>query len=41
MEPDTLLVVLRNLLRHAYDREQRGEPPPIARAPEKAAAGRK
>jgi transcription-repair coupling factor (superfamily II helicase) len=42
MEPDTLLVVLRNLLRQAYDREQRGEPPPVARAAGKPAiAGRR
>jgi transcription-repair coupling factor (superfamily II helicase) len=32
MEPDTLLVVLRNLMRQAYDREQRGEPPPVSGA---------
>jgi transcription-repair coupling factor (superfamily II helicase) len=28
LEPDTLLMVLRNLLKAAYDREQRGEPAP-------------
>jgi transcription-repair coupling factor (superfamily II helicase) len=28
MEPETLLMVLKNLMRQAYDREQRGEPPP-------------
>jgi transcription-repair coupling factor (superfamily II helicase) len=28
MESDTVLMVLRNLLKAAYEREQRGEPPP-------------
>jgi hypothetical protein len=28
LEPDTLLMVLRNLLKAAYDREKRGEPAP-------------
>ncbi len=28
LEPETLLLVLRNLMRAAYDRELRGEPPP-------------
>ena len=28
MQPDALLMVLRNLLASAHDREQRGEPPP-------------
>jgi hypothetical protein len=29
MESDTLLMTLKNLMRQAYDREQRGEPHPI------------
>lgn len=29
LEPDTLLMVMRNLLKAAYDREQRGEPAPV------------
>jgi hypothetical protein len=28
LEPDTLLMVMRNLLKAAYEREQRGEPAP-------------
>src|SRR5207302_1772033 len=28
MEPETCLMVLRNLMRAAYDREVKGEPPP-------------
>jgi transcription-repair coupling factor (superfamily II helicase) len=31
MEGDTMLMVLRNLLKAAYEREQRGEPPPAPR----------
>jgi transcription-repair coupling factor (superfamily II helicase) len=33
MESDTLLMVLRNLLKTAHDRELRGEPPPTPKAP--------
>jgi hypothetical protein len=32
MESDTLLMVLRNLLKAAYEREQRGEAPPTPAA---------
>jgi len=32
-ESDTLLMVLRNLLKAAHEREVRGEPPPVAKAP--------
>jgi transcription-repair coupling factor (superfamily II helicase) len=31
MEPDTILLALRNLMKSAYEREQRGEPPPAAK----------
>ena len=35
-EPETLLMTLRNLMRQAYDRQQRGEPPPQpGKAPER------
>ncbi len=47
MEPETLLMVLKNLMRAAHDREQRGEPPPAPppvtktpRAPATAARSR-
>jgi transcription-repair coupling factor (superfamily II helicase) len=33
MEPDTILLALRNLMKSAYEREQRGEPPPVAKTP--------
>jgi transcription-repair coupling factor (superfamily II helicase) len=33
MESDALLMTLKNLMRQAYDREQRGEPPPPPPAP--------
>jgi transcription-repair coupling factor (superfamily II helicase) len=33
MESDALLMTLKNLMRQAYDREQRGEAPPIPQAP--------
>jgi hypothetical protein len=33
MESDTLLLVLRNLLKNAHERELRGEPPPAPKAP--------
>jgi transcription-repair coupling factor (superfamily II helicase) len=33
MESDTLLMILRNLLRAAYDRELNGEPPPPLKPP--------
>jgi transcription-repair coupling factor (superfamily II helicase) len=43
LEPDTLLMVLRNLLKAAYEREQRGEPAPQMAPPPrevlKASAG--
>jgi hypothetical protein len=29
MEPETLLLVLRNLMRAAHDREVKGEPAPV------------
>jgi transcription-repair coupling factor (superfamily II helicase) len=35
LEPDTLLMVLRNLLKAAYEREQRGEPAPQTAPPPK------
>jgi len=35
MESDTVLMVLRNLLKAAYEREQRGEPPPQPKPPAK------
>jgi hypothetical protein len=41
MEAETLLMVLKNLMRQAYDREQRGEPAPQpgkAPAPQKSQA---
>ena len=31
MESDTLLMILRNLLKAAWEREQRGEAPPLAK----------
>ena len=37
MQPETLLMVLRNLLAAAHDRDLRGEPPP---APKPAAQGK-
>ncbi len=42
MESDTLLMTLKNLMRQAWDREQRGEPPvlPAAPAPQKRDAVR-
>jgi transcription-repair coupling factor (superfamily II helicase) len=33
LDPETLLMVLRNLIRAAHDREQKGEPPPAPKAP--------
>jgi transcription-repair coupling factor (superfamily II helicase) len=33
LEPEPLLMVLKNLMRAAYDREQRGEPPPAPKPP--------
>jgi hypothetical protein len=47
MEPETLLMVLKNLMRQAYDREQRGEPvaqpgkapPPKVHLPPKKPSG--
>jgi hypothetical protein len=33
MESETCLMVLRNLMRAAHDREVRGEPPPEAAPP--------
>jgi hypothetical protein len=36
MESDTLLMTLKNLMRQAYDRQQRGEAPPVASAPASA-----
>ncbi len=33
LEPEPLLMVLKNLMRAAYDRELRGEPPPAPKAP--------
>jgi transcription-repair coupling factor (superfamily II helicase) len=36
VESDTLLIVLRNLLKAAHDREVRGEPPPMPKAPAKS-----
>src|SRR5205814_8757658 len=43
MEPETLLIVLRNLMKAAHDRDERGEPPPLPKAPspkaQKTAAG--
>ena len=33
IEPEALLIVLRNLMRQAYDRERNGEPAPVAAAP--------
>jgi transcription-repair coupling factor (superfamily II helicase) len=41
LEADTLLVVLRNLLKAAYEREQRGEPPPIPKPPAKPALAKR
>jgi len=39
-ESDTLLMVLRNLLKAAHERELRGEPPPVPKAvPVKPVAG--
>jgi len=38
MEADTLLMVLRNLLKSAHEREQRGEPPPSPPKPPPPAA---
>ena len=35
LEPDTLLMVLRNLLKAAYERERRGEPAPATPPPPK------
>ena len=32
-EPEPLLMVLKNLMRAAYDRQQRGEPPPAPKPP--------
>jgi hypothetical protein len=34
-EPETLLLVLRNLVRAAHDREVKGEPPPARAQPAK------
>ena len=33
LEPEPLLMTLKNLMRAAYDREQRGEPPPAPKPP--------
>ncbi len=33
LEPEPCLLMLKNLMRSAYDREQRGEPPPAPRPP--------
>jgi hypothetical protein len=33
IEPEALLIVLRNLMRQAYDRERSGEPQPVAPPP--------
>ncbi len=33
LEPEPLLMMLKNLMRAAYDREQRGEPPPAPKPP--------
>ena len=33
LEPEPLLMVLKNLMRAAYDRQQRGEPPPVPKPP--------
>ena len=33
LEPEPLLMVLKNLMRAAHDREQRGEPPPLPKPP--------
>ncbi len=42
MEAETLLMVLKNLMRQAYDREQRGEPaPPPGKAPPAGVAQQK
>jgi transcription-repair coupling factor (superfamily II helicase) len=41
MESDTLLMVLRNLLKAAYEREQKGEPPPQPKAPALAGTSRR
>ncbi|MDP9172945.1 MAG: transcription-repair coupling factor [Planctomycetota bacterium] len=38
MESDTLLMVIRNLLKSAHEREVRGEPPPAPRPPAKPVA---
>ena len=38
MEPDTILLALRNLMKSAYEREQRGEPPPAAKPPSRPVA---
>ena len=35
LESDTLLMVLRNLLKSAHEREARGEPPPAPKPPAK------
>jgi transcription-repair coupling factor (superfamily II helicase) len=40
MESDTLLLILRNLLKAAYEREQRGEPPPVLKAPTAKSTGK-
>ena len=39
MEPETLLMVLRNLLKAAYDREKRGGPAPARRRSRRRAQG--
>jgi transcription-repair coupling factor (superfamily II helicase) len=41
MEGDMILMVLRNLLKAAYEREQRGEPPPEKKPPQAAMAGQR
>jgi transcription-repair coupling factor (superfamily II helicase) len=41
MEGDTLLMLLRNLLKGAHEREKRGEPPPEARTQRTAATARR
>ena len=33
LEPEPLLMMLKNLMRAAYDRQQRGEPPPVPKPP--------
>jgi hypothetical protein len=41
MEGDMILMVLRNLLKAAYEREQRGEPPPEKKPAQAMVAGQR